>query len=84
MLHNNNLLKLLTSSLSVRIVLWVFVSVIVIETIILIPSLMRRENELLSQLKDLSSASVSAVIQLAKPSTTDEELLSNLNKLQMY
>ena len=84
MLNNNNLLKLLTTSLSVRIVLWVFISVIVIETIILIPSLIRRENELLSQLKDISSASVSAIMQLAEPSTPDDELLGKLSKLRMY
>ena len=32
--------------LSRRIVFWVFISVIVIETIILIPSFLRREQEL--------------------------------------
>jgi serine phosphatase RsbU (regulator of sigma subunit) len=43
----------------------VFVSVIVIETIILIPSFQRRENELLTQLKKVSTAQLSLIMQLS-------------------
>lgn len=80
----NKLLKLLTSSLSLRIVLWVFFSVIVIETIILIPSLMRRENELLSQLKEITSATVSVTLGVADSSTTDDQLVEILKIVRMY
>ena len=45
--------------LSRRIVFWVFASVIVIETIILIPSFKNREKELLAQLKEVSTAKIS-------------------------
>lgn len=82
--NHKGLLKLLTSSLSRRIVLWVFISVIVIETIILIPSLKKRENELLSQLKEVSATSVSVIMQLADPPVTDEKLLGQIKKLQKH
>jgi len=84
MRNENKLLKLLTSSLSLRIVLWVFFSVIVIETIILIPSLMRRENELLSQLKEITSATVSVTLGVADSSTTDDQLVEILKIVRMY
>ncbi len=82
--NNRKLLKLLTSSLSRRIVLWVFISVIVIETIILIPSLKKRENELLAQLKEVSATGISVIIQLADPRITDQKLLSQIKKLQKH
>ncbi|MGI9535972.1 MAG: PP2C family protein-serine/threonine phosphatase [Desulfocapsaceae bacterium] len=84
MRNENRLLKLLTSSLSLRIVFWVFFSVIVIETIILIPSLMRRENELLSQLKETTSATVSVTLGVADLSTTDDQLVEVLKSIRMY
>ena len=51
-------MKIPKARLSKRIVLWVFVSVIIIETIIFIPSYNNRKKELLSQLKALSVARV--------------------------
>ena len=82
--NENKLLALLTSSLSLRIVLWVFFSVIVIETIILIPSLMKRENELLTQLKETTSAFVSVVLGLADRSTTDDQVVEIIKSIQPY
>ena len=78
----NKIPNLLTSSLSLRLVLWVFISVIIIETIILIPSLMKREMELLSQLQETTSAYVSAIINFADPSMTDEQLVENIKKMK--
>ena len=76
--------KLPTARLSRRIVLWVFVSVIVIETIILIPSYNNREKELLSQLREVTSAKVSVIMQLANPHVSDEALLDQVRKLQAH
>jgi hypothetical protein len=49
-------LKPTRSRLSRRIVFYVFVSVVVIETIILIPSTMKREKELLQQMRSVAWA----------------------------
>ena len=84
MRNENRLLKLLTSSLSLRIVLWVFFSVIVIEAIILIPSLKNRETELLSQMKEITAVEVSLILRVADSSATDEELLDKIKLLQSY
>ncbi len=56
--NNRTFLKLPTAPLSRRIVFWVFVSVIVIETLILIPSLENRKQELLAHLRDLGLARI--------------------------
>lgn len=84
MRNENKLLKLLTSSLSLRIVLWVFFSVIVIETIILIPSLKNRETELLSQMEEITAVEVSLILRVADSSATDEELLDKIKLLQSF
>jgi len=55
------------SRLSRRIAFWVFISVIVIETLIFIPSYKNREKELLSQLKEISAARVALIMKIAKP-----------------
>jgi len=71
-----------------RIVLWVFVSVLVIETIIFIRSYHRRENEFLSELKEVSSAKIAVVVQKTKPELSgaelDAELLDQVKLLQVY
>ncbi len=47
-----------TSRLSRRIVFWLFASLVAIETIVLIPSVQRREQELLLQIEVVSDAKV--------------------------
>lgn len=84
MQNDNKIKKILTSSLSLRIVLWVFFSVIVIETIILIPSLKNRENELLSQFEEITAVELSLVLRLTDSSTTVEELAEKIKLLQAY
>jgi len=74
--------ELPTARLSRRIVLWVFVSVIVIEAIILIPSYNNRKQELLSQLRETTSAKISVIMELTTPGVSDEELLDQVRKLQ--
>jgi serine phosphatase RsbU (regulator of sigma subunit) len=68
--------------LSRRTVLWVFISVIVIETIILIPSYIRREKELLAHLKEVSLAKVSVILQIIPENATDQELFEQIKQLQ--
>ena len=70
------------SRLSRRIALWVFFSVILIETLIFIPSYKNREKELLSQLKDVSAARVALLMDIVKPDASDDELFQHIIKLQ--
>ncbi|MBF2035013.1 MAG: PAS domain S-box protein [Leptolyngbyaceae cyanobacterium T60_A2020_046] len=53
----------LRSRLSRRIVFGIFLSIVVIEVIILVPSVMRRERELLIYLKSLSAAHATGLLQ---------------------
>jgi serine phosphatase RsbU (regulator of sigma subunit) len=70
-------------SLSWRIVFWVFTSVIVIETIILIPSFQNREKELLAQAKDVSAAKISMIMQLLPSKISDQALFNQIKKFQL-
>jgi sigma-B regulation protein RsbU (phosphoserine phosphatase) len=70
----------LKSRLSRKIILWVFASIVVIEAIILIPSINRRERELLAQIKEVSSGKV-AWILITYPQASMETLLSELTKV---
>jgi serine phosphatase RsbU (regulator of sigma subunit) len=76
--------ELPTARLSRRIVFWVFVSVIVIEAIILIPSYNNRKQELLAQLREVTSAKISVIMELTSPRVSDEELLDQVRKLQAH
>jgi serine phosphatase RsbU (regulator of sigma subunit) len=76
--------ELPTARLSRRIVLWVFVSVIVIEAIILIPSYNNRKQELLAQLREVTSAKISVIMDLTSPRVSDEELMGQLRNLQTH
>jgi serine phosphatase RsbU (regulator of sigma subunit) len=67
--------------LTQRIVFWVFISVILIEALIFIPSYRQRELELLEQMKDVSAARVAAVMQWAPADTSNAELLAHIRKL---
>ena len=70
------------SRLSRRIVLWVFFSVILIETLIFIPSYKNREKELLSQLKSISVARVALIMEIVAPDASDDELFEHIKKLE--
>ena len=70
----------LKSKLSRRVVLCVFTSIIVIEGILLIPSVRRREQELLSQIKQVSSGKV-AWILITYPNASGKELVNHLSEL---
>lgn len=68
--------------LSRRIAFWVFISVIVIETIILIPSYNRREKELLSHLKDIALAQIGMIMQSSPADISDKELFDKITMIQ--
>ncbi|BBO86614.1 PP2C family protein-serine/threonine phosphatase [Desulfosarcina ovata] len=62
--------------LSLRLVLWVFLCVIVIEGIILILSANNRRNELLAQLRAVSIARVKVVTHMAGKEASGQDLLN--------
>ena len=70
------------SRLSRRIALWVFFCVILIETLIFIPSYHKREKDLLSQLKDISVARVAMLMEIVGTDASDDELFEQIKKLQ--
>jgi serine phosphatase RsbU (regulator of sigma subunit) len=82
--RHSQYLRLFGSRLSRRIVAWVFFSVVVIEAIIFFPSLHNRENELLGQLQEISSAKIGVLMQVVPAEASDEEFLHQTRKLLMH
>lgn len=70
--------------LSRRIVFWIFLSIVVIEAIILVPSVMRRERELLEYLRSLSAAKAEGVFSTKQDlsETEDDVMLSYVSALR--
>jgi len=77
-------LRLTTSRLSRRIAWWVFICVIIIETIIFIPSFKNRKRELLDQIKAVSMSEVSLMAHLSKSIASNDELLKHVNELMHH
>jgi PAS domain S-box-containing protein len=67
--------------LSRRIALWVFLSIVVIEAIILVPSVLRRERELLTYLRALSTARATGLLT-ADPPDSPSQILQRLAAVQ--
>ncbi len=78
------LFSLPTAHLSRRIVFWVFLSVVIIEAIILIPSYNRRKQELLSQRGEVSSAKISVIMQMTGTAVSSVDLLNQVSQLQLH
>jgi phosphoserine phosphatase RsbU/P len=76
------LFRFSASRLSRRITFWVFISVIVIETLIFIPSYRNREKELLAQLAEVSAARIELIMKVANQDVTPSELFQHIKKLQ--
>ncbi|WP_299491161.1 PAS domain S-box protein [Acaryochloris sp. IP29b_bin.137] len=74
--------QLFQARLSRRIELWVFLSIIVIEAIILIPSVYRREDELLKHLTEISAAKATGVLANEEDEITDQTVLDKLEVIQ--
>lgn len=77
-------MKIPRARLSRRIVLWVFASVIIIETIIFIPSYNNRKHELLDQLKMISWARVSTILQGVSSDTPIQTLVERIERLENF
>jgi sigma-B regulation protein RsbU (phosphoserine phosphatase) len=75
-------LKPTRSRLSRRIVFYVFVSVVVIETIILIPSTMKREKELFQQMRSVASAQIEVLMNLLPSKADASQVFDQLRRLQ--
>jgi adenylate cyclase len=69
--------------LSRRIVSFIFVNIILIETIILIPSYFKREAELLSQLEKISTTNVESLVKLYPNGLTPEMFIEKINEVKM-
>uniref|UniRef100_B8HKF5 Putative sensor with HAMP domain protein n=1 Tax=Cyanothece sp. (strain PCC 7425 / ATCC 29141) TaxID=395961 RepID=B8HKF5_CYAP4 len=72
---------LFQARLSLRIVGWIFLSLVAIESVLLVPSVEQRKQELLQQLKEVSSGKVDWIL-LTYPQATGTELLFHLQQLQ--
>lgn len=73
----------LTARLSKRIAYWVFLSIVVIEAVILVPSVMRRERELLNYLRSLSTAHALGRLDPAMlADRQDDRLIDHLQGIQ--
>ncbi|MDB9526804.1 PAS domain S-box protein [Oscillatoria sp. CS-180] len=77
------LASLWQARLSRRIVFWVFVSIVVIEAIILVPSVMRREQELLNYLRSLSAAQAEGIlsVKIDLGAASDDQVMDSLESL---
>jgi len=73
--------KLPTSRLSRKVVFWVFTSVVAIEAILLIPSVLRREQELIWQISEVSAGKVAVIKQITQSQMYDEEFLEQVKQL---
>lgn len=71
----------LQARLSRRIVLWVFASILLIEVIILLPSIYRRQQELLNHLRDLASARVEGGLRAIGTPGSELDWLAQLQRL---
>ena len=77
-----SLCKLPTQRLSRKVVFWVFAGVVAIETIILVPSVWRREREFLKQIAETSAGKVGVIKKVTPQETSKEEFLQQVAKLQ--
>lgn len=72
---------LFRSTLSLRIVLWMFLSFTAIEAIVLVPSVERRRDEILAQIQEVSTGKVNWLL-MTYPNATGDELLEQVQQLQ--
>ena len=67
--------EFLNARLSKRIASWVFLSIVLIEAVILVPSVMRRERELLNYLRSLSTAQTLGRLDAAMLTNLQDDML---------
>lgn len=78
---SQDLKQLFTARLSRRVVLWIFGSFALIVSMILVPSLQRREQEMLTQIRQVTSGKV-LWIATTFPNTTPQQLLEKVQQLK--
>ncbi len=72
--------RVFTARLSWRIVLWVFLSIIVIEVLILVPAAFRREREKLLELQQKCSLILEAIANLNPPDAPPKVLMAEFEQ----
>ncbi|AFY70827.1 protein serine/threonine phosphatase [Thalassoporum mexicanum PCC 7367] len=84
----NQFLQLLRSPLilfkprlSIKIVCWVFFCIVAIEAIILIPSVRRRERELLTRQREIAAGKVGLLADTSDANASSQELLAQFSNL---
>jgi HAMP domain-containing protein len=77
----HSLRRFFSARLSWRIVLWIFISIAVIELILLIPSVERRRQEILDQVEEVSTGKINWILTTYQDATP-EELLEHVQQLQ--
>ncbi|HIK09983.1 MAG TPA: HAMP domain-containing protein [Oscillatoriaceae cyanobacterium M33_DOE_052] len=75
---------LLKSRLSRRIVIWVFTSIVLVEFLILMPSVYRRQEELLGQLEEVGLATMLPLVRWQELSGSPEMVLAVAKELVPY
>ncbi|NJK39743.1 MAG: PP2C family protein-serine/threonine phosphatase [Oscillatoriales cyanobacterium RM2_1_1] len=69
------------SRLSRQLAFWVFMGIITIESIILVPSVQRREQELLDQIKEITLGKVTWIL-ITYPNLSGSKLMTHLQDLE--
>ncbi len=73
--------RLLKAKLSISVAAWIFLSIVAIEVIIFIPSYARREQELLTQMKEVSKVKVEAILSLEIGDRSNAQILTQIKSL---
>lgn len=77
----NSTLNIFKSHLSRQIILWIFASIVVIETIILIPSVHKKEKELVDQVKEVVFGKIVWIL-MTYPQSSSPQLLEEIKQIQ--
>jgi len=75
-------LALFKSRLSWKIMFWVFISIIVVEAIILLPSVYRRQHEVLDYKIQIGLATLTPIIEFGGDTLSREEILDKARSLR--
>jgi phosphoserine phosphatase RsbU/P len=74
--------KLPLARLSKRVIFFVFSSIIAIEGILLIPSVMKKDEDLIEQVREITAGKVSVAMQTVEPEASGREILARVSKLE--
>jgi signal transduction histidine kinase len=80
-LNAKTVAQLFIARLPRRILLWAFISILGIETVILLPSILRRKDELLGQV-EMTSEVISSTLAASSAKQHERQLLNHLTQLQ--